>query len=105
MGLCCPENYGDPLILFPSIYKMKNKTTKGLIGIIPHYFDKDCKNLKKLIIELENKNYKLKIIDIETGNEYKKFLNEINNCEYIISSSLHGIIMGLVYKKKNFYNV
>ena len=34
---------------------------------------------------------------------YKPFIDEINKCEYIISSSLHGVIMGIVYGKKTIF--
>lgn len=108
MGLDCPENYGDPLILFPSIYTPSNLTIKNKIGIIPHYIDFDNKNVKTLIKNLEKQNFDVKKINILVGEDYKKFIDEINECETIISSSLHGVIMGLVYKKKtiqiNFSN-
>ena len=104
MGLDCPENYGDPLILFPSIYTPKNLTVKNKIGIIPHYVDFDSKKVKTLIKNLEKQNFDVKKINILVGEDYKKFIDEINECETIISSSLHGVIMGLVYKKKNYTN-
>ena len=107
MGLDCPENYGDPLILFPSIYTPKTLTIKNKIGIIPHYVDFDNKNVKTLIKNLEKQNFDVKKINILVGEDYKKFIDEINECETIISSSLHGVIMSLVYKKTiqiNFSN-
>ena len=36
------------------------------------------------------------------GENFKKLIDEINECKYIISSSLHGVIMGLIYKKTIF---
>ena len=36
---------------------------------------------------------------------YKKLIDEINSCKYIISSSLHGIIMGVKHKKYNIHGV
>ena len=44
-----------------------------------------------------------KIININTGEDYKTFIEDIKSCEYIISSSLHGIIMGIIYFKKVLY--
>ena len=71
----------------------------NIIGIIPHYIDKNNKNYKLLKTKLEKKEYIVKYIDIEVGNNYKKIIDKINNCKYIISSSLHGVIMGIIYKK------
>jgi len=102
MNIKCPEKYGDPLILFPLLYN-KKQPCEYKIGIIPHYIDKNSEKLNKLINNLKNKNYKINIINIVTGLDYKPFIDEINKCEYIISSSLHGIIMGLVYGKKTIF--
>lgn len=103
MGIDCPEIYGDPLILFPLVYQNSViNEIQGTIGIIPHYIDQGNVNVIKLINQLGPK-YNIKIIDIVVGIDYKKFIDEILECEYIISSSLHGIIMGIVYKKKTIY--
>lgn len=99
----CPENYGDPLILFPCIYNKFTEINENIIGIIPHYIDKNSVLLKKLINNLKKTNIKIKIIDIMVGENFKKLIDEINECKYIISSSLHGVIMGLIYKKKTIF--
>lgn len=103
MNIVCPENYGDPLILFPSIYIPKTQQETKKVGIIPHVVDKKNLNLTLLKENLDNKGYNTSIIDIEVGNNYEKILGEINECEYIVASSLHGVIMGLVYKKKTIF--
>jgi pyruvyltransferase len=99
----CPENYGDPLILMPCIYNKYTNIKENIIGIIPHYIDKNNNNFKILKQNLENKGYSVLFIDIEIGNNYKKFIDNINKCKYIISSSLHGVIMGIVYFKKTIF--
>ena len=100
MGVDCPENYGDPLILFPLIYT-KNIYPSVKYGIIPHYVDKTSNNLMTL---LNNLGSDCKIIDIIIPDlNYKYFINQILDCEYIISSSLHGVIMGIIYKKKTIF--
>ena len=102
MNIFCPKNYGDPLILFPCIYIPINQQSNK-IGIIPHYIDFNNSNVHKLINNLEKKNYKTKKINIQVGNNYKKFIDNINECRTIISSSLHGVIMGIVYKKPTIF--
>lgn len=97
----CPENYGDPLILMPCLNNSYVNIEDNIIGIIPHYVDKNNEKYNLLKTNLEKKGYIVKYIDIEVRTNHKKIINEINNCKYIISSSLHGVIMGIVYKKKN----
>ena len=89
--------YGDPALLFSDIYKSKS-IKKYNIGIIPHFIDKQNKNVKKLI------SSGCKFIDIQQaeGNE-EKFLDEINECNIIFSSSLHGIIVGDSYSIPSFH--
>lgn len=99
MELQCPENYGDPLLLFPLIYQNFNIKKSIKIGIIPHYIDKNSEKLNELIPNLGESN--IKIIDIKIKDKnYQKFIDEILECEYIISSSLHGMMMGLIYNRK-----
>lgn len=102
-NIYCPEIYGDPSILLPCIYNKFTNIEDNIIGIIPHYIDIDSDKVQLLKKNLENNNYKVNIINIDTGNEYENFINQINQCKYIISSSLHGIIMGLIYKKQTIY--
>jgi pyruvyltransferase len=99
----CPDNFGDPLILLPCIYPVKKNVKNKLVGIIPHYIDKNSKLLNTIKSALKKDGYKVKIISIQVGSDYKSLINQINNCEYIISSSLHGIITGYVYQKKTIY--
>jgi pyruvyltransferase len=103
LNIECPENYGDPLILMPCLNNTYVNIKDNIIGIIPHYVDKNNEKYKLLKTNLEKKGYIVKYIDIEVGENHKKIINEINNCKYIISSSLHGVIMGIAYKKKTIH--
>ena len=103
MGVNCPENYGDPLLLMPCIYDKKSEGEEKTVGIIPHYVDKNSENYLKLKTNLEASGYKIKFIDIVIGSNYEKIIDEINECEYIVSSSLHGTMMGIVYNKKTVF--
>lgn len=103
LGIDCPENYGDPLILMPCLNGNCIKINENIVGIIPHYIDKNSNNLQILKKNLEKNNFIVKIISIEVGSNHKKLINDINSCKYIISSSLHGVIMGIVYKKQTIF--
>ena len=102
-GISCTEDYGDPLIIFPAIYNKYKAVNENIVGIIPHYVDKTSSCMKILQSSLIDNGYTVNIIDIEVGRDYKRLIDNINKCQYIISSSLHGIIMGLIYKKKTIY--
>ena len=101
----CPKNYGDPLILMPCIYNKQKVVRENIVGIILHYHDenKNKDKVVKLETNLKKSGYDVKFINILVGDNYKKIIDEINDCQYIISSSLHGVIMGIVYKKKTCF--
>jgi pyruvyltransferase len=88
-GLKCPEVYGDPVLLYPTIYKPKI-TKKYKLGVIPHYIDKENKLLKKFA-----NNSDILLIDIESS--INTVVDQIVSCKYIASSSLHGIIAADAY--------
>lgn len=75
---------GDPGLLLSECFKGLNIQKKYKYGIIPHYIDKNSENLKK--IQLENIHF----IDIQASIE--TVVKEILQCEYILSSAMHGLI-------------
>ena len=89
-GFDCPEYYGDPGLLLPNYYD-PDVAKKFKIGVIPHYVD------YKQIINSFTGNASVKVIDLLT-HDVEKTTSEILECEYIISSSLHGIIVSQAYK-------
>lgn len=83
-GIDCPDVYGDPALLMPYITDYKRKEPKYKYGLIPHYADEGE-------IEVENlKKQGVKIIDICAG--LHEFIEDILDVEFILSSSLHGLI-------------
>lgn len=89
-GIECPEVYGDPALLLPLFYP-KTKGKKYKIGIIPHYVDKSHEFFKTVLLN------DIKIIDIEQEDPLL-FINDLIECEMILSSSLHGLIIADAYK-------
>lgn len=85
-GIQCPEKYGDPAILLPIIYNPP-KTIKNKIGIIPHW--RETSFFKKY-------SSKYKIIDLNT-KQIEETIDDILSCEYILSTSLHGLIVAHTY--------
>lgn len=89
-GYKVPEVYGDPALLMPKYYH-PNIEKKYHLGIVPHYTD-----FKKVTGLYKNDDQVL-IIDLMTNNieeTTKSFLQ----CQRIISSSLHGLIVAHAYQ-------
>ena len=91
-GIECPEIYGDPALLLPEIYPNPVEKKKYALGIIPHYKDKNDRYLKNDFLN----HPEIKIIDIQNANPLK-VVDDMLSCERILSSSLHGIILGDAY--------
>lgn len=89
-GYEVPEVYGDPALLLPNYYYPKVKK-KYKLGIIPHYVDYNS------VMELCNHLPDTIIIDMTT-NDIEFTTRQILECEYVISSSLHGIIVSHAYQ-------
>lgn len=88
--ILCPEVYGDPAVLLPDVYKTQ-RVHKFEIGVILHYVHQIPDNFKQF------SNIKFIDISCSTDEEIEHFIDEINSCSKIFSSSLHGIIVAQAY--------
>jgi autotransporter strand-loop-strand O-heptosyltransferase len=91
-GWDVPEVYGDPALLFPQIYNPTIEK-KYKIGLIPHCVDFYSLDGLKAINHMEDMG--IKIINVTAG--IYEFIDQLKECEYIISSSLHGLIAADAY--------
>lgn len=93
-GYKCPKVFGDPAILMPLIYS-PSVSKKHDVSLILHH-------RTKVADQTDEESYamavheNLNIIDPST-TDYKSFINELVASKYIISSSLHGIILAECY--------
>lgn len=85
----------DPGLLLSHIYPYDKKEKTHKVGIIPHFEDKNDELLKNIQLE----KYSWKLIDIE--NDIAQIVKDINSCECILSSSLHGLIFSDSYNIPN----
>lgn len=92
-GIECPPVYGDPALLLPMIYK-PNIVKKYAVGIIPHYVDMKSKYVVKLVSQMKGD---AKIIHMANYKDWHDVIDEINQCQFILSSSLHGLIIADSY--------
>lgn len=89
LGYDVPEVYGDPAILLPLFYNPEIKK-KYKVGYIPHQVDYDT--VKQNVPTYEDST----IINI-TNEDWRITVDKILECEMIVSSSLHGIIISEAY--------
>ena len=90
LGVECTNVLGDPGLLMPLLYNPLNKEKTTLLGIIPHFSHVKSQGFQKLLFEK-----RVKIISVYQHPE--TFIDELVQCEYVISSSLHGLILADAY--------
>lgn len=84
----CPEVYGDPALLMPLFYNPP-VVKKHKLGIIRHVRQR---TLGKLGSDVRDLNL------LRVGyEEIESFIEELLECEMVISTSLHGIILAHAY--------
>lgn len=96
----CPNVYSDPALLLPLIYR-PNVKKKYKYGIIPHYVDWGAHEVKFLCDVLSD--FSITLINMAKYKSCEAVIDTINECEYVISSSLHGIIISDAYKIPNIW--
>jgi len=89
LGYEVPEIYGDPALLLPRYFN-PTVNKKYAYGIVPHYNDWNKVN------SWFDDRQDVVIIDMMT-NDVESKTKEFLQCERIISSSLHGIIIAHAY--------
>lgn len=96
----CPEVYGDPALLMPLFYGPPARKRYEL-GFIPHYTDLDTAVVKRL-----RGDRRVKVISmvksrieqvVERRASYERVVDELVQCERVISGSLHGLILAEAY--------
>lgn len=97
-GIDCPQIYGDPALLVSRYYK-PNVNKKYKLGIIPHYCDEDNIYLKNFVEKRDD----VVIIRMRHYSNWKDVPDMICSCEFVISSSLHGLIVSDSYGIPNLW--
>lgn len=87
-GGTCPDVYGDPALLLPMIYAPRRRPSYKL-GLVRHTIHSEipvhCEEVKEISV-------------FRCGyREIEGFIDEIADCERILSSSLHGLIVANAY--------
>lgn len=97
-GNDCPEVYGDPALLLPYYYNPQIEK-KYKIGIIPHWTSRPERYISEKILN----DPEVKIIKMGGYKKWTDVIDEILSCEYIVSESLHGLIVAEAYGIPNVW--
>lgn len=97
-GIDCPEVYGDPALLLPKVYMPKPGVRRYRLGVIPHYQDYASEVLEKLKSDPD-----VLFIKMEGYTCWTDVVDQIVSCDYIASSSLHGLIVAETYGIPNLW--
>ncbi|POG06505.1 hypothetical protein BGP84_18750 [Pseudomonas putida] len=93
-----PPVLGDPGLLSPAIVKKPSRKS-ARIGIIPHIHDRTSPVIQDLRRRLSGS----RVIDV--FSPVKQVLAEIASCDFILSTSLHGLIVADSYGVPNKWMV
>jgi hypothetical protein len=86
--------YGDPGLILPKLYQPKSTPVSGRIGVLPHISQINA--VKQMLGH--NPNYHL---ISPLNQDFLSVVDEITKCEYLYSSSLHGLILADAYGIEN----
>jgi pyruvyltransferase len=86
-GADCPPVYGDPALLLPRLHPQPGRERHG-IGLVPHFSDAPR-------LDLRDPPPELRVIDVQSPVE--SFVEQVAGCEWVASSSLHGIVVAHAY--------
>ena len=89
-GYSCPKIYGDPALLLPRFYS-GSRTRRIPLGIILHHRDMVPTSRKS------GTRYITLTHDDGDDEAFESIVDKITNCQVVVSSSLHGIIVAHAY--------
>lgn len=96
-GIQCPEIYGDPALLMPNYY-WPYIPKKYKLGIIPHHT-----HINSTLLNKFKNDDQIKIIDFTLYTNWKFVIKQILSCQFIVSESLHGLIISEAYRIPNIW--
>lgn len=98
-GIKCPEHYGDPALLLPLFYTpKKKKINKGGLILNMGTGNEEIEPVLNIINDMN-----LVRIDMTDYQNWTDIIDKICSCDYILSESLHGLIVAETYGIPNVW--
>lgn len=98
-GYICPEKYGDPALLLPLFYAPSSKRQGRGSVIVNMGTNPNDNDVIKQLCESMNLN----LISLTTYNKWGDIIDEIVSSTFVISESLHGLIVAETYGVPNVW--
>lgn len=96
-GIEVPEVYGDPGLLVKVLTNGRFETSKKVnVGFVPHMSEFGREDVTKLIAAGD-------VSVIDPRGSWNKVVAEIARCEFVISSSLHGLVVADAFDIPSIY--
>lgn len=97
-GIECPECYGDPALLLSKLY-IPSISKRYRMGIIPHYIEVEMPYIRDYV----SSHHDVCLISMSKYDKWTDVIDRIASCDFIISSSLHGLIVSDSYGIPNIW--
>lgn len=88
-GGTCPEVYGDPTLLLPRYYRPPDLPPRHAVGLVRHLKHRDVP------LRLDGV-HEISVVRCGAA-DVERFVDELAECEVVLSSSLHGVITAQAY--------
>ncbi len=88
---------GDPALLMPRFFTPRTPRRTYHIGIVPHFSEKNLAIFQGIVSDT--------VTLIDVGLDEQEFINRLCECQHIVSSSLHGLILADAYGIRNQWAV
>lgn len=88
---------GDPGLLLSMLFEHKKVLTKYKYGLIAHRLDMEDTTINKLTDKLPNS------VVINILGDFWQIVNNINECEIIVSTAMHGLIVADSFNIPNIW--
>lgn len=98
----CPEIYGDPALLTPLYYR-PDKQKRYKYGIISHVSNQATVANLRLNGKCVSKCADVRVINLGQYIHWHDIIDQVCECEVILSSSLHGLIIAEAYHVPNVW--
>lgn len=98
-GYECPAVYGDPALLISKFYNPLENNKRYRIGFILHYVDENNPMINSYVKEFND----CILISLSRYVIWTEVVDKICSCDFIISSSLHGLIVSDSYGIPNVW--
>ncbi|MGN0854736.1 MAG: polysaccharide pyruvyl transferase family protein [Kiritimatiellia bacterium] len=97
-GLACPEVYGDPVLLLPYLFTPR-VTRRFKLGLIPHCHDQELPHFRSFCAE----HPEVCVIRMRGYDDWRDVVRKICSCDFVVSSSLHGMVIADAYGVPNLF--